>query len=208
MPPACERLARKYLRRPAVVTIGVAGQAVDRVEQRVEFIAGDDKRKTRLIEILRNEGHQPPIIVFVATKKAADMLAKDVGRAGWACTTLHSGKNQEQREAALASLRSGEVDILVATDLAGRGIDVPDVSLVVNFQMAGNIESYVHRVGRTGRAGKMGVAVTFLGKEDEEILYDLKAEISKSPVSKVPSELAKHPAAQSKVSLDRTLFRR
>lgn len=198
MPAACERLARKYLRRPAVVTIGVAGQAVDRVEQRIEFVAGDDKRKARLLEILRTEGFQPPIIVFVNTKKAADVLAKDLNRSGWSATTMHSGKNQEQREAALASLRNGEVDLLVATDLAGRGIDVSEVSLVVNFQMSGHIEAYVHRIGRTGRAGKTGVAVTFVGNEDAEVLYDLKQEVSKSPVSRVPAELAKHEAAQSK----------
>lgn len=200
MPAACERLARKYLRRPAVVTIGVAGQAVDRVEQRVEFIAGDDKRKNRLIEILSSEGFQPPIIVFVNTKQAVDKLSKDLNRSGWSSTTLHSGKTQEQREAALKQLRDGEVDILVATDLAGRGIDVQDVSLVVNFQMAGTIEAYVHRIGRTGRAGKKGVAVTFLGNEDAEVMYDLKQEIAKSPISKVPSELARHEAAQSKMS--------
>jgi ATP-dependent RNA helicase DDX23/PRP28 len=201
MPAACERLARKYLRRPAIVTIGVAGQAVDRVEQRVEFVAGDDKRKARLLEILRQEGFSPPIIVFVNTKKAADMLAKDVTRAGWSSTTLHSGKTQEQRESALQSLRDGESDVLVATDLAGRGIDVPDVSLVVNYEMSSTIEAYVHRIGRTGRAGKMGVAVTFLGTGDTDVMYDLKQEISKSPVSKVPQELAKHEAAQSKVRI-------
>lgn len=199
MPPACERLARKYLRRPAIVTIGVAGQAVDRVEQRVEFVAGDDKRRARVLEVLRQEGYEPPIICFVNTKKAADVLARDLNRTSWSSTTLHSGKTQEQREAALASLRSGEVNILVATDLAGRGIDVPDVSLVVNFQMANTIEAYVHRIGRTGRAGKMGVALTFVGNEDSDVLYDLKNEISKSPVSRVPQELAKHEAAQSKV---------
>lgn len=200
MPAACERLARKYLRRPAVVTIGVAGQAVDRVEQRVEFVSGEDKRKNRLVEILNSEGFEPPIIVFVNTKAAVDKLSKDLNRSGWSSTTMHSGKNQEQREAALKQLRDGEVDILVATDLAGRGIDVQDVSLVVNFQMSSTIEAYVHRIGRTGRAGKKGVAYTFVGNEDEDVLYDLKGEITKSPVSKVPSELAKHPAAQSKVS--------
>lgn len=85
-------------------------------------------------------------------------------------TTLHSGKNQEQREAALNSIRKGECDVLVATDLAGRGIDVPDVSLVVNYQMANNMEAYIHRIGRTGRAGKTGVAVTFLNDGDEELM--------------------------------------
>ncbi|OAV88725.1 hypothetical protein PTTG_01883 [Puccinia triticina 1-1 BBBD Race 1] len=199
MPPAVERLAKKYLRRPAVVTIGVAGQAVDTVDQQVEFLPTEDKKRGRLLEVL-NQGHTPPIIVFVNQKKTADQLAKDISRAGWSTTTLHSGKNQEQREAALASLRAGESDILVATDLAGRGIDVPDVGLVVNFQMAGTIEAYVHRIGRTGRAGKVGTAITFLTNDDADVMYDLKQEIMKSPVSKCPPELAKHEAAQSKMS--------
>ncbi|KAK4698669.1 ATP-dependent RNA helicase DDX23/PRP28, partial [Phenoliferia sp. Uapishka_3] len=200
MPAAVERLAKKYLRRPAIVTIGVAGQAVDRVDQRVEFISSEEKKKQRLIEILNTGGFEPPMIVFVNQKKGADVLMKDLQRAHWRVTTLHSGKNQEQREAALNSIRAGECDVLVATDLAGRGIDVPDVSLVVNFQMSNTIEAYVHRIGelksgRTGRAGKTGVAVTFLNDGDEELMYDLKTEIGKSPVSRVPPELMKHPAA-------------
>ncbi|KAK4053441.1 mRNA splicing protein prp28 [Microbotryomycetes sp. JL201] len=200
MPPAVERLTKKYLRRPAVVTIGVAGQAVDTVEQRVEFIASEEKKKARLLDILNNGGFDPPIIVFCNQKKAADMLQKDLQKARWSSTTLHSGKNQEQREAALESLRSGETDVLVATDLAGRGIDVPDVSLVINYQMSNHIEAYIHRIGRTGRAGKTGVAVTFLQETDSDMFYDLKQELSKSPVSKVPPELARHPAAQSRVT--------
>jgi len=200
MPPAVERLARKYLRRPAVITIGEAGRAVDTVDQRVEFVSGDEKKKQRLLDILNNDGYPAPIIVFVNQKKTADMVAKDLSRAGWNAATLHSGKNQEQREAALAALRKGDVDILVATDLAGRGIDVQDVSLVLNFQMAGTIEAYVHRIGRTGRAGKQGTAITFLTNDDDEVMYDLKQEIAKSPVSKVPAELARHEAAQQKVS--------
>ncbi|KAG8954718.1 mRNA splicing protein prp28 [Tulasnella sp. 424] len=200
MPPAVERLAKKYLRKPAVITIGEAGRAVDRVEQRVEFVQGEDKRKARILDILNNGGFEPPIIVFVNQKKTADMVAKDLSRAGWAPATLHSGKNQEQREAALASLRTGESSILVATDLAGRGIDVQDVSLVINYQMSNTIEAYVHRIGRTGRAGKTGIAITFLSNDDDEVMYDLKQEISKSPVSKVPPELARHEAAQQKVT--------
>ncbi|KAJ8454576.1 hypothetical protein ONZ45_g19251 [Pleurotus djamor] len=200
MPPAVERLARKYLKRPAVITIGEAGRAVDTVEQCVEFVNGDEKKRQRLLEILNSGQFAAPIIVFVNQKKTADMVAKDLSRAGWSASTLHSGKNQEQREASLQALRSGESDVLVATDLAGRGIDVQDVSLVINFQMAGTIEAYVHRIGRTGRAGKMGTAITFLTNDDDEVMYDLKQEISKSPVSKVPVELAKHESAQHKVS--------
>ncbi|KAL0947006.1 hypothetical protein HGRIS_013150 [Hohenbuehelia grisea] len=147
MPAAVERLARKYLKKPAVITIGEAGRAVDTVEQRVEFVNGDEKKKQRVLEILNSGQYPSPIIVFVNQKKTADMVAKDLSRGGWSTATLHSGKNQEQREASLQSLRTGESDILVATDLAGRGIDVQDVSLVINYQMAGTIEAYVHRIG-------------------------------------------------------------
>ncbi|KAI0065445.1 DEAD-domain-containing protein [Artomyces pyxidatus] len=202
MPPAVERLAKKYLKRPAIITIGEAGRAVDTVEQRVEFVTGDEKKKIRLLEILNSGGFQAPIIVFVNQKKSADMVAKDLSRAGWRATTLHSGKNQTEREAALNSFRTGDADILVATDLAGRGIDVQDVSLVINFHMANTIEAYVHRIGRTGRAGKLGTAITLLSNDDDEVMYELKQEISKSPVSKMNPELARHESAQHKVTRD------
>lgn len=198
MPPLVEKIAKKYLRRPAIVTIGNAGEAVDTVDQRVEFVAGEDKRKKRLQEILNSGQFQPPIIVFVNIKRNCDTVAKDIKSMGFSAVTLHGSKTQDQREAALASLRNGQTNILVATDLAGRGIDVPDVSLVVNFNMAMSIESYTHRIGRTGRAGKTGVAITFLGNEDTDLLYDLKQIISKSSRSKVPDELRRHEAAQSK----------
>ncbi len=170
MPSAIERIARKYLRRPAIVTIGNVGEAVETVEQRVEFVAGEDKRKKRLLEILSSREFQPPIIVFVNIKRNCDAVARDIKHGGYSSVTLHGSKTQEQREAALASVRNGTTDVLVATDLAGRGIDVPDVSLVVNFNMATNIESYTHRIGRTGRAGKSGVAMTFLGNEDADVM--------------------------------------
>lgn len=198
MPPLVEKIAKKYLRRPAMATIGTAGEAVDTVEQQVEFVSGEDARKKRLQRILQSHAFAPPIIVFVNIKRNCDTVARDIRSMGWSAVPLHGSKTQEQREAALASIRSGETQVLVATDLAGRGIDVPDVSLVVNFNMATNIESYTHRIGRTGRAGKSGVAITFLGNEDTDVMYDLKQMLSKSTLSKVPEELRKHEAAQSK----------
>lgn len=198
MPPAVERIARKYLRRPAIVTIGNVGEAVETVEQRVEFVQGEDKRKKRLADILHSQQFKPPIIVFVNIKRNCDAVSRDIQRMGYSSVVLHGSKTQDQREAALASLRNGHTEVLVATDLAGRGLDVPDVSLVVNFNMATNIESYTHRIGRTGRAGKEGVAITFLGNEDVDVMYDLKQMISKSSLSRMPEELRKHEAAQQK----------
>lgn len=171
MPTAVERIARKYLRRPAIVTIGNVGEAVETVEQRVEFVAGEDKRKKRLLDLLSSREFQPPIIVFVNIKRNCDAVARDIKHGGYSSVTLHGSKTQDQRESALASVRNGTTDVLVATDLAGRGIDVPDVSLVVNFNMATNIEGYTHRIGRTGRAGKSGVSITFLGNEDSDVMY-------------------------------------
>lgn len=171
MPSAVERIARKYLRRPAIITIGSVGEAVDTVEQRVEIIPGEDKRKKRLGDILSSGDFRPPIIVFVNIKRNCDAIAREIKHMGFSSVTLHGSKTQEQREAALSSVRNGSTDVLVATDLAGRGIDVPDVSLVINFNMANSIESYTHRIGRTGRAGKSGVAITFLGNEDTDVMY-------------------------------------
>lgn len=198
MPPVVEKLAKKYLRRPAIVTIGNAGQAVDTVVQIVEMMNTEDKKRRRLEELLNSNNYSPPVIIFINQRRSCDALAKSLARIGWNAVTLHGGKSQEQREAALAQLRSGDADCLVATDLAGRGIDVADVSLVVNFNMAKNIEDYTHRIGRTGRAGKSGTAITFLTPEDTDVMYDLKQTISKSSISKVPDWLKMHEAAQRK----------
>ncbi|KAI8097125.1 P-loop containing nucleoside triphosphate hydrolase protein [Halteromyces radiatus] len=198
MPPAVERLAKKYLRNPAVVTIGNAGQAGSTVEQRVEMIDDDGRKKNRLLEILGTNKYTPPIIIFVNQKKGVDILAKALNKLGYHAVTLHGGKSQEQREAALDKLKSGSAGVLVATDVAGRGIDVKNVSLVVNYDMAKSIEDYTHRIGRTGRAGQSGVAITFLSSYDTEVMYDLKQMLTKSPLSKVPPELARHEAAQTK----------
>lgn len=198
MPTAVEKIAKKYLRRPAIVTIGNAGEAVDTVEQRVELISGEDRKKKRLREILTSGDFAAPIIVFVNIKRNCDAVAREIKHMGLSAVTLHGSKTQEQREQALASIRAGSTDVLVATDLAGRGIDVPDVSLVVNFNMAHSIEAYTHRIGRTGRAGKSGVAITFLGNEDSDVMYELKQMLSKSSISRVPEELRRHESAQSK----------
>ncbi|EST08003.1 Helicase, C-terminal [Kalmanozyma brasiliensis GHG001] len=198
MPPSVERMARVYLRRPATITIGDAGQAVATVEQLVEFQPSDEARRSRLTAILQRSSHLVPIIVFVNQKKAADQLSTYLARQGFYISTLHSGKTQELREEALAQLRDGTTQILVATDLAGRGIDVPNVGLVVNFAMPNNIEAYIHRIGRTGRAGKKGTAITFLDQADSDLFWDLKQELTKSKLSSVPQALARHPAAMHK----------
>jgi ATP-dependent RNA helicase DDX23/PRP28 len=194
MPPAVERLARTYLRRPAVVYIGSIGKPTERVEQIVHIMTENDKRR-KLMEYL-SKGVDPPIIIFVNQKKGADVLAKGLEKLGYNACTLHGGKGQEQREYALASLKSGAKDILVATDVAGRGIDIKDVSVVMNYDMAKTIEDYTHRIGRTGRAGKSGIAISFCTNDDSALFYDLKQMLLSSPVSTCPPELMNHPECQ------------
>ncbi|XP_028967968.1 probable ATP-dependent RNA helicase DDX23 [Galendromus occidentalis] len=196
MPPAVERLARTYLRRPAVVYIGSIGKPTERVEQ-VVYIMNEGEKRRKLVEIL-SAGVIPPVIIFVNQKKGVDVLAKGLEKLGFNTCTLHGGKGQEQREYALASLKNGTKDILVATDVAGRGIDIQKVSMVINYDMAKSIEDYTHRIGRTGRAGLHGKAVSFCTKDDSGLFYDLKQMLISSPVSNCPSDLANHPDAQHK----------
>lgn len=180
-------MARTYLRRPATVYIGSIGKPTERTEQIVMMMTEEMKRK-KLMELLAR-GIEPPVIIFVNQKKGADVLAKGLEKFGFNACTLHGGKGQEQREYALASLKNGTKDILVATDVAGRGIDIKDVSMVINYDMAKTIEDYTHRIGRTGRAGKNGIAVSFLTKDDSALFYDLKQLIMSSPISSCPPEL-------------------
>ncbi|XP_063698706.1 probable ATP-dependent RNA helicase DDX23 [Culicoides brevitarsis] len=196
MPPSVERLARTYLRRPATVYIGSIGRPTERTEQIVHMTTENEKRK-KLMDILSRKV-EPPIIIFVNQKKGADILAKGLEKLGYNACTLHGGKGQEQREFALASLKNGSKDILVATDVAGRGIDIKDVSMVINYDMAKTIEDYTHRIGRTGRAGKNGIAISFITKDDSPLFYDLKQIILSSPISSCPPELMNHPEAQHK----------
>ena len=195
MPPSVERIARQYLVRPVSVTIGSAGKAVDRIEQRVLWLP-PAARLARVLTDLRS--CSPPAIVFCNMKKDCDALLKYLQSRGVSATVLHSGKSQEQREGNLAGFRAGRYDVLVATNVAGRGIDIPGVTLVINYDAPASIEDYTHRIGRTGRAGSSGVAVTYLSEADTSIFYDLKRFLDASPKAVVPHELRNHPAARVK----------
>jgi len=194
MPPAVERLARRYLRAPAFISIGDPGAGKKDIEQRVEWIP-EKKKKERLWEILAVA--EPPIILFVNQKKAADVLVKALNADGFNSASLHGGKHQEIREDTMTAFKEGEIDILVATDVAGRGIDVKGVKHVINFDMAKTIQDYTHRIGRTGRAGLKGTATTFITDNDADTFYDLKTFLE-GLHQLVPYELEKHPMSKIK----------
>lgn len=196
MPLAVERLAQKYLRRPAYVYIGEVGKVVDRIKQYVIFTKNIGEKRNQLLSQLEF-GPRPPIIVFCNLKKTCDEVAKLLRDNGYRVSVLHSSKSQEQRERSLEEFKKGAVDILIATDIAGRGLHVEGVTHVINFDLPKTIEDYTHRIGRTGRAGESGIATSFLTNEDTDIMYDLRQTLEKSG-NPVPKELESHPASSQK----------
>ena len=194
MPPAVERLARDYMRSPAVVTVGTAGKAADTVTQHVLMLKQHEK-EAKLGEILSGMGEDQKIIVFCNTRVSCEHVAKQLKAEGYDPASLHGSKNQQQRDEALQAFKSGRQPVLVSTNVAGRGIDVPDVAHVINYDMAGSVEDHTHRIGRTGRAGKSGVATTFLTNSDSKVFFDLVA-FMRAANQEIPSALANHPAAK------------
>jgi ATP-dependent RNA helicase DDX23/PRP28 len=174
MPVSVEKLTRKYLVQPVTVTVGdvSGGEAKSQIQQRIEFVQSEAEKRNHLLEAI--ESTESPIIVFVNSKRNADYVGTLLDNTGYRVMVLHSGKIQQRREEALNQFKEGSADVLVATDVAGRGIDVQDVQHVINYDMARTIDDYTHRIGRTGRAGKSGLATSFILPIDEEILPSLK----------------------------------
>lgn len=169
-----QRLAEQFLNSPERVAIGNTEPAVS-VLQTFEFFTNTAAKNKRLVEVLKRA--QLPAIVFVNTKANADAVGEHLNKSFGRVAIMHGGRTQSQREAVLSDLRSGIVKVLVATDVAGRGIDVPNLKTVVNYSMPRNFETYTHRVGRTGRAGQKGFAVSFVQSIDEHLFESLRAVI-------------------------------
>ncbi|CAH0366449.1 unnamed protein product [Pelagomonas calceolata] len=197
MPPGVEKLAKKFLRHPAIVCIGDEDSGKNkRIRQHVLFISEQQKKQT-LIDLLRRKQPSEKYLVFCNEKRGCDALKKVVENAQIRCGVLHGGKTQDQREAALENYKRGTFRIFIATDVAGRGLDIPDVAHVVNYDMPLKIENYSHRIGRTGRAGKDGVASTLLTDSDEAMFYELREYLEQTDAD-IPQKLEKHPAAHAK----------
>jgi ATP-dependent RNA helicase RhlE len=178
MPPAVDGLARSMLVDPARVAIAPTVTTAELVDQRVVFVARTDKRA--LLESLLREPDVERALVFTRTKHGANRLCEQLDRAGIETAALHGNKTQSARERALEAFRQGTTRVLVATDIAARGIDVDGISLVVNFDLPTVPESYVHRIGRTGRAGAVGRAVSFCDHEERPLLRDIERFIRRS----------------------------
>ena len=173
MPQAIAELGANYLNDPVEVSVNPTGKTADKVVQSVHFVEGRDHKAQLLKDELRKE-KDALSLVFAKTKHGAEKLMKHLAHSGFSTASIHGNKSQGQRDRALKSFRDGEIRILVATDVAARGIDVPGVTHVYNYDLPHVPESYVHRIGRTARAGREGVAVAFCGPEDVKLLYDIE----------------------------------
>jgi ATP-dependent RNA helicase RhlE len=170
-----KEVARKYLNNPARVEIGSVLKPAENVELRT-FEVEQDKKQELLEHLLGAE--KGSFLVFVRTKHGADRVTRRLTRSGWSATQIHGDRSQSQRNAALRSFTEGHHRVLVATDVAARGIDVANVAHVINFDMPKVAEDFVHRVGRTGRASAHGVASTFTGPAERGDLRKIERTLS------------------------------
>jgi ATP-dependent RNA helicase RhlE len=164
MPPEVEALARKYLRKPVVVQVGRRSMAASGVTHAV-YPVPSERKGALLVELLRREG-MDSVLVFTRTKHGADRVVRELERSGVSATAMHADKTQAQRMKALEGFKRGEIRVLVATDIAQRGLDIDDITHVINYDVPQQAEDYVHRIGRTARAGAKGDAFTFMAPDE------------------------------------------
>ncbi|MBE7219210.1 MAG: DEAD/DEAH box helicase [Caulobacteraceae bacterium] len=172
MPTEIGKLAGELLRDPLKVEVTPQATTVERVDQKLVFVEADRKREL-LLELFE-DAHLSRTIVFTRTKRGADRVAKFLEQGGVSASAIHGDKSQPQRERALASFKRGDVRALVATDIAARGIDIDAVSHVVQYELPNVPEAYVHRIGRTARAGADGIAVAFCADDERNLLRDIQ----------------------------------
>jgi len=172
MPAEIRKIAQSLLRDPATVTVTPVASTVDRIDQRVCHVHNANKH--RLLVHLLGEQPEGLVLVFSRTKHGANRLADRLGRDGIRASAIHGNKSQGARERALEGFRAGRTRVLVATDIAARGIDVKGISLVVNFDLPNEPEAYVHRIGRTARAGADGMAVSLCDPSERSYLRDIR----------------------------------
>jgi ATP-dependent RNA helicase RhlE len=204
MPKAIEQLSTEFIRDPVKVAVTPVATTAERVEQSVMFVAQADKPV--LLRHLLEQSEFDRLLVFTRTKHGADRVVSQLDRAGIRSAAIHGNTSQNQRERALADFKAGRNRVLVATDIAARGIDVDGVSHVVNFDLPNVPESYVHRIGRTARAGADGMAISLCNGEERAYLRDIE-KLTRQKIPEVPhpqgfapSLPANHAAPEDKAS--------
>ncbi|MCI5111219.1 MAG: DEAD/DEAH box helicase [Marivita sp.] len=198
MPKPMEELSRAYLTNPAKVQVSPPGKAADKITQSVHHLGGKAEKAAKLREILSADP-DALTLVFARTKHGAEKLMKGLVADGFNAASIHGNKSQGQRDRAIKAFRDGEITVLVATDVAARGIDIPGVAYVINHDLPQVPDSYVHRIGRTARAGREGEAIAFCAPDEADLLRQIeklmKIEIPvasgtapKDPVARQPQQ--------------------
>ena len=189
MPKEIEAMAEDFMDNPEHIEIDRSGTTPIEVSHEMFFIKREDKSRLLAVQLQQCAG---PVLVFTRTKRMASRLTKKVKRMGFSAAEIHSDRSQGQRRAALDGFKDGRYQILIATDIAARGIDVTGIELVVNFDMPANSEDYVHRIGRTGRAGKAGHAISFATDDQRGSIRSLerfmKTKLEIAAIPALPSE--------------------
>lgn len=193
MPPIIQQLANSILSNPVMVKVSPVSSTADTIDQKVYFVDKDDKKK--LLVHLLQDASIASALVFTRTKHGANKIAEHLTKSGFETQAIHGNKSQNARQQALQNFKNGKNRVLVATDIAARGIDIDELSHVINFELPNIPETYVHRIGRTGRAGFSGKAYSFCDMEEKMFLRDIHKVIGKTlPVEK------EHPYAMPEVT--------
>jgi len=170
-PKTIQRLASDFLQNYVFLTVGRVGSTTQNIKQRVVYCSQEYEKKDKLMSILPECGGLT--LIFVETKRSADSLEDWLIREGINATSIHGDRSQQERESALAGFRCGRCPVLVATSVAARGLDIPNVLHVINYDMPNNIDDYIHRIGRTGRCGNTGTAIAFISEKNRNVLREL-----------------------------------
>lgn len=172
MPDTIAKLSKTILYKPEKVEVAPTSSVVDIIEQRLYFVEKPEKSDL-LIDILGQEKGKA-VLVFSRTKHGADKIARILNKKGIGCEAIHGNKSQNARQKALTNFKSGKTRVIIATDIAARGIDIANLELVINYDLPDVPETYVHRIGRTGRAGNSGTALTFCSSEEYTMVQDIQ----------------------------------
>ena len=172
MPPEVEKLALSILKKPVTVKVDPVSSTVDAIDQSLYLV--DKPNKKRLLAHLLSQPEVENALVFTRTKHGADRVVRELSRAGIQARAIHGDKSQNARQEALSSFKTGKIRVLIATDIAARGIDIAGLSHVFNYDLPNEPESYVHRIGRTGRAGREGIAISFCCIDEMKCLKDIE----------------------------------
>ncbi|KAK9704359.1 ATP-dependent RNA helicase ded1 [Basidiobolus ranarum] len=186
-PKDIQHLARDFLKDYIFLSVGRVGSTSENITQKVEYVEDEDKRSV-LLDILHSMEQEGLTLIFVETKRMADTLCDFLIYHNFPATSIHGDRSQREREYALETFRNGRTPILVATAVAARGLDIPNVTHVINYDLPTDIDDYVHRIGRTGRAGNVGISTAFFNRGNKGIVRDL-IELLKDAHQEVPSWL-------------------